>query len=199
MKDRVGGSLQDLIERPEWPYFIPSQLIDLESVKYADSLRRVEKAFPSGTAKEKGDSLEELADCLLGSIKAFKVNPKELTPSGELDRYLTVSKIPGTLLQDWSTYVPVECKNWGEPVGVQVINDLYAKAKKMGSNRGILFSREGVTGTANFDGWREIVNLFVSDRYVTIVINLEDLKSIESGTNPLDVIERYQRAVHVGA
>ncbi len=196
---KSGGSLQELTKRPEWIDFIPSQLVALDRDKYSELLGRVEESLLSGTNKEKGDSLEELADFLLSSIKAFIVGQKTNTSTGELDRFLKISKIPGTFLCDWSLYIPVECKNWNDPVGGDIIDHLYAKARNMDANRGILFSREGVTGNMSHDGWRQIVNLFQNSRYITIVVDIDDLRSINAGTCPLHIIEQCQEKVILSA
>lgn len=194
---QTGGRLLDLVAIPEWVEFVPSQLVTLDLTKYAELLNRVEETLVSGTNKEKGDALEELAEFLLNSIRAFKVEAKTNTATGELDRVLTVSTIPGTFLQQWSSYVPLECKNWNEAVGPGEVDRLYRKACNMRANRGILFSSKGVTGRVGQDGWGEICNLFSQEGYITIVITLEDLQRIKEGICPLKIIENRQRELHL--
>jgi hypothetical protein len=199
-KSHSGGFLlKELIISQAYHDFIPSHLVNIDLSRYNDLLTKVETAITSGTNKEKGDTLEELADYLFKSIRAFQVGKRTNTATSEIDRFLKVSKIPGTFFQDWSSYAPIECKNWSSRVGKPVINDLYGRAVNMKSNVGILFSRQGVTGNMNSDGWRQIINLFNTERYVTIVITIEDLKQIGAGFCPLTLIEDRQASVHLGA
>lgn len=198
LKGDFGGSLAEFITSPAWPEFIPLYLESVNTDKYAKLLAAVEKTIASGTKKQKGDSLEDLAECFLESIKAFKVEKNLNTKTGELDRYLKVSRIPGTFLDDWPIYVPIECKNWKKPADTREISILHTKAEKMRSSRGFMFSRCGVTGNESTDGWGQIRDLFSSKGYVTLVFDLNDLRKIVDGESPLKMIEQQQSRVCLG-
>ena len=79
------------------------------------------------------------------------------------------------------------------------VNQLFSKAGKMNANGGILFSSMGVAGTNVRDGWGQIKTLFIQAKYITIVIDLDDLRSLKSGNNPLTIIERRQTEVYISA
>jgi len=169
-------------------------LVSLEEVKYRVSLDRVKYALAAGSNRDKMVSLEDLAQILLDSVPEFTVNGKKRTRTGELDLWLEVAKIPGTLTQDWVGWPPVECKNWNEPVGSGEVLKLRGKAEEMGANRAILFSSRGVTGGAH-DGWRVIQDQFNKDRFITYVFDLNDLEEISKTLDPIAVFKRLQNDI----
>lgn len=176
--------------------FVPTQLAVLNRSLYSQSLKRVVTALKIGTAEEKGKSLEELVDCLFGCTKVFQVIHNIRTPTREIDRCITVKKIPCTFLQDWSTFVPIECKNRSKPMESRDVGWAIDNAKVMKSNICIIISSNGITGVAGRDARGTIHDIFTRDGISTIVLTLEDLIRINNGTNFLVVLyEKYLEAM----
>ena len=85
--------------------------------------------------------------------------------------------------------MPVECKNWSEPIGSEVISKAVSKAENMGASVSLVFSRMGITGNPGFDGIGEVRNKFLSKQISALVISGDDLRSVANGANFLSILE----------
>ena len=83
--------------------------------------------------------------------------------------------------------VPIECKNWKNPIGSNEIRDFGRDIQKRQLKFGILISKKGVTGDKNKDAIREITDFF-KDGISLIILNLDDIKRVVSGENLITML-----------
>ncbi len=129
---------------------------------------------------EKKTTLENLAQYLFSSIDGLYVEPPKRTGPYELDGIISNSS-EHPFLRTLDKYIPIECKNWKEPVGSPEITQFIGKLSLFKCHTGILLSKEGISGTVNElrkDAYRR------SDIYV-LVFSSEDIKKIIEGTEDL--------------
>jgi len=147
------------------------------------------------SSREKGDKLEYLAKKLLESPYLKFINMKKRTSTGEIDLVFEVKKFEGTLFQDFSDILIVECKNWNNKVGAKEIEAFAYKMKDTNTNVGIIFSRYGITGDPEFvrDAKGVIRDSWKRDKMIIIVLTYDDLRNvIEKGMNFYNLLkERY--------
>jgi hypothetical protein len=158
----------------------------------------IEQAESATTNDAKGKSLEALARHLLTSVPSLKSKYANLhTRSSEIDIVVEYDSSEGRLplFEDLGRYCFVECKNWSEPVGAKHIRDFIGKLEKCRVKLGIVFAKNGVTGTnSGLDALREISSAYDRNGSVVLIFSLGDLRSINDGaafSEALDI--RYDR------
>jgi hypothetical protein len=139
-----------------------------------------------------------LARHLLTSVPSLKSKYANLhTRSSEIDIVVEYDSSEGRLplFEDLGRYCFVECKNWSEPVGAKHIRDFIGKLEKCRVKLGIVFAKNGVTGTnSGLDALREISSAYDRNGSVVLIFSLGDLRSINDGaafSEALDI--RYDR------
>lgn len=83
----------------------------------------------------------------------------------------------------------VECKNWGEPVGVQEVRSLSSVMESKNIGFAILMSRNGITGDRSHDAVATIRDDFKKGRYI-VVLDQADLEEIANGLHPTKKIRQ---------
>lgn len=144
----------------------------------------------SVTTKQVGDSLENLATYI------FSCTNDILVPKGswandmsQFDDILLVT-CDQCFLVKWPPYAIVECKNWGKPLSKQGVNDLIAKLRDSRQHVGIIFSRRGVTGDADYKDAKGKIAIAASHGNVVIVVDDQDLDDLGLGKNLFDLLEQ---------
>lgn len=132
--------------------------------------------------------MEALAAFLFGRSRCFFSLGPIRTATGQIDHLVEKRGITGMFLDEWSSSIVVECKNWEEKIGSQVIVVIAQKAKNSGSNVAIVFCRSGLTGNPGFDGLGAVRNCYSSDRIAIMVLDENDLLSLIEGQNFIDIL-----------
>jgi hypothetical protein len=144
----------------------------------------LEAVLSASNNKEKKDSLESLAGVLLNGIAFVRCKHANLiTRSSEID---IVCEYTGhsrpTLFDEHGRYFLIECKNWKTPIDAKGVRDFLGKLNKTRATLGIIFSRNGVTGTeGSTDGLREIHAAYDKNGTCILVIAEDDLRACENG------------------
>jgi hypothetical protein len=95
----------------------------------------------------KGRRLEDLAKYLLDRCELLEYQNRDHDLiTGEIDLFYRIRCMPGTLFQDWGSWLVVECKNWNRSIGVEQIDHFGAQTSRGDSNVGIMFAVPGVSG-----------------------------------------------------
>jgi hypothetical protein len=166
----------------------------LDRDEFSELLRSV---LLARTNDEKGKTLEELAALLFNGMPFLIVKYRNLrTASSEIDIVVqNQGWRSSTIFDEFGRYFLVECKNWAAPVGAKQVRDFKGKLEKSKVRLGILFAKNGVTGThSGADALLEIHSAFDSRNMFIIVISEEDLKAIENGMNFYNIVdERIDR------
>src|SRR5687767_8953538 len=117
----------------------------------------LERANKSTSAKEKGDSFEELLCYLFMSVPGISIaerNRKNVANTEEIDIAFWNDRSALPFLP-W--IVLVECKNLSEPVGSSDVSWFVTKIRNRGQSFGVLFAANGVTGDGDgMYGWSEL-------------------------------------------
>lgn len=165
-------------------------LSDSEELKnLAESLKSVEEAE---TNNEKGRSLEELASKLFSSIDGFSVKYNNLrTASSEVDIVIEYDRNQyNKVFDEYGRYFLAECKNWDDPVDSKTVRDFQVKVTKTRTKLGFLIAKNGITGKDNsVNALREIYSSFDRDGICIVVLTIEDIKSVISGTDISTLID----------
>jgi len=159
------------------------------SVFLEELLNRVQKASESDDNYSKRISLENLAQYLFSSIEGLYAKPSQRAGPYELDGIITnISSHP--FLRTLDTYIPIECKNWNEPIGSSEITQFIGKLSLFKCKFGILLSKKGLKeNTVNElrkDASRrnEIYVLVFDEKDINLLIEGKDLISL--------LIEKYE-------
>ena len=158
--------------------------------EYLRRLLELVKAASGGNdASEKGKTLENLAQYLFSSIEGFNAEPSTRTGPYELDAIITNSS-NHPFLRTLDTYIPVECKNWREPIGSPEVTQFIGKLSLFKCNTGIIVSKQGIKD--------ETVNELRKDAYrrsniYVLVFNVSDIHSIIQGRDLVSLlIEKFK-------
>lgn len=173
--------------------FVPKELFKIDLEEYKSILVAVKEAV---TADEKKKTLENLSEYVFNSTTIFEiVDADRRTNTAEIDRIASIKAIPATFVQEWGSYLIIECKNWEIPVGSKEISRLGDNIDKAGCKVGVLFSKKGVTGRSNNDrdAVREIRSQYERYRRIIIVFSEKDLNEIAEGKNFLTMMEKKYR------
>jgi len=150
---------------------------------------RVEQSAETDDNAFKRRTLESLAQYLFSSIEGMYSKPSQIAGPYELDGIITnISNHP--FLSRLDTYIPIECKNWKEPIGSPEITQFIGKLNLFQCNNGILLSKNGIK--------EKTVNELRKDAarrngiYV-FVFSERDIKSILNGNDIISLlIEKFE-------
>lgn len=181
------------------PYFLDVHLLDKVYQPNRERLRTLllQLDEPTETTTQRGDALEDFTREFLESCKLFDVLEVSRVNIGQIDAACRVKCIPGLVTQDWSSYLPVECKNWKARVGFPEIATLSKKMEDRHSNTGLLVATEGVTGNWKLfeDALGEIRNEFVRGRRILVIVR-PDLEGLVEGRNLLHLLQEKLDQLH---
>ena len=133
--------------------------------------------------------MESLAQYHFSSLEGFYTEPSTRTGPYELDAIITNSS-NHPFLRTLDTYIPIECKNWREPIGSPEITQFIGKLSLFKCNTGILVSREGIK--------EETVNELSKDAYrrkniYVLVFDAGDIRSVVEGKDLVSLlIEKFK-------
>lgn len=145
--------------------------------------------FEAETPQEKGDRLEAAAEHLIEAVPQFSVADRNLrTLTGEIDLVIENSEVQSAV-NCHSRYFLVECKNWNETVGADTLRDFVGKLSSSKSNLGIIFARNGVSGSEEENAMGVINNTFQQDGTTIVVFTWRDLLDIREGTSFYHLLE----------
>jgi hypothetical protein len=178
----------------DYPTRISTEDYKLDLVNYRNKLQKI---IDSESNKAKKNSLEELAGMLFEAAHRFNVADKNFrTTSSEID--LIIEDETASINSN-SRYAIVECKNWINPIGAPEIRNFKSKVKSHKSNLGIVFSKNGVTGSsvdgAEKDAQAEVTNAYKQDDILLAIFDINDLEVISKGTSFYTLLDKkiYRR------
>ncbi len=149
----------------------------------------IEKADNAKTSHEKKLTYEYLAMFLIGAINGLTIiGHDEQGASEEIDLWVT-NESKHVFWQKMPHAFIVECKNWGNPVGVPEVRNLRAIMDDKNIQLAILMTRNGITGDNSNDAVNTIRNAFRDSKYI-IVLTQADLLEIANGVHPTKKIKK---------
>jgi hypothetical protein len=145
--------------------------------------------FDAETSNEKGDRLEDSAEFLIEGVPHFSVKDRNLrTLSGEIDLVVENSETHSAI-NCHSRYFLVECKNWKETVGADEVRNFAGKLESSNSNLGIIFARNGISGSEGENAKKVINDKFQQKGIAIVVFRWRDLLDIREGNSFYRLLE----------
>lgn len=163
----------------------------------ADFSELLWKANREETPNEKGKSLEHIAEILFDAISCVSVRDTRVsTRPGEID--LIVERTGSkrlTIFDYYGRFIPVECKNWMDPVPVSEVGNFESTLVRTDTNLGVLFAWSGISGEDQDNHAQRLVDNRSPERPTIIVVDERDLYRIAQGKSFYDILDEklYQR------
>jgi restriction endonuclease Mrr len=87
----------------------------------------------------------------------------------------------------------VECKNWVDPVGQQVVSALDGKLMSHRLSQGFLMT----TGTLSADARQQALNLYMSSKVAIVLLDGADMEKFLSEARPVSdlLVEQYRQVL----
>jgi hypothetical protein len=152
-----------------------------------------ERADSAKTHADRGKVLEDLACYVLEAIPGVTVAERNvMNPFGteELDIAVWNRMLPEGL---WflQSLLLVECKNWQDPVDGSLISYFASRMGHAGCNDGILFSANGITGTAEqMTGAHYQIMMALNDGRRILVVTRTELDALSSSAEFAEMLQR---------
>jgi len=142
-----------------------------------------------------GKYLELLAEYLLSVIPGCRTYRRQSSLSTDYDVICSVEGDAIDFRSELGRYFVCECKDWGDPADFTTIAKFCRVLDSVKCRFGILFSREGVSGSsAEKYGARELLKVFQDRGMVIVVIDETDLDEIEKGVSLFTMLRaRYEQ------
>jgi hypothetical protein len=180
----VLSQMQILIEASERQ----EQAVSKDEGSWSATIRRafrefIKKANEAETNHAKKLSYEYLGIFLITAIDGLTVIGHDTRgASEEIDLWVSNDSNDSFWRSIRSPFI-VECKNWGEPVGVQEVRNLSSIMESKNIGFAILMARNGITGDRSHDAVATIRDDFRKGRYI-VVLDQSDLEEIANGLHP---------------
>ena len=151
------------------------------------------------TNNEKGLALEKLVSLLFGSVPGTRVG-RQRVPNAfeteEVDLLLWNEK-----LQDGFYFmphlIPVECKNWTNPVGSKDVDYFCGKLELCRYEYGVLIAANGISGDKDeLTDAQFIVASHLAKGIRVLVIKLDDLKNVNSTESLVELVIQKTMDLH---
>ena len=133
------------------------------------------KLLESDNSYQKGVSLEEVASYFIDNIEGLKITGNRIKTGTEEIDLSTINISLDKDLWEMGAYILIECKNWHEKVGIQVIRGLSHISELKGNKTTILFSANGLTSQAD----QEILRTALNGRFI-LSITKEELYNLKT-------------------
>ena len=138
-----------------------------------------------------GKTLEILSDYILSVVPGFRTNIRQRTPSTDYDIVFSIEGSAIDFRSELGRYVICECKDWTKKVDFTTIAKFCRILASTKSKTGILFSREGISGTKNNkNAARELLKVFHDSELTILILNSADIKSLIDGKNLISILRK---------
>ena len=141
-----------------------------------------------------GNALELIAEYLMACMPGCCTTRRLRSESTDYDVVCRVEGVDLDFRSELGRYFVCECKDWSSPADFTVVAKFCRILDSVKARFGILFSREGHSGTAHTaDAERERVKVFQNRGLVIVVLTEGDLRHVSAGGNLIHLLkERYE-------
>lgn len=170
---------------------------DQEPVTNSEIRERLRDLYESADTvenpRQKGDLLEEFAELLFNEhipdTEVLRVNSE--TGSEEFDLVLRNNQ-ESAPWEDLSAIIMVECKNWNESVGANVVHTLNSKADILGANctTGILLSWNGISGSEYEDAAHQRIRELKQQEFEVLHFDKDEMESMIETDTPNEIFDQ---------
>lgn len=149
----------------------------------------IKKANEAETTNAKKLSYEYLAIFLITAIDGLTVIGHDTRGASEEIDLWVENGSTHSFWQNVGHIFIVECKNWGDPIGVQQVRNLSSIMETKNIGFAILLTRNGITGDTWHDAVAAIRDDFKKGRYI-VVLDQSDVEEIANGLHPTKKIRQ---------
>jgi hypothetical protein len=142
-----------------------------------------------------GKVLERLADYVLSCVSGCRTARRKKSYSTDYDIVCSLEGPDVDFRSDFGRYFVCECKDWNKPADFTTFAKFTRVLDSMKARFGIIFSRNGITGTGSTtDAVREQLKVFQDRGMVIIVINADDLDFVAQSGNFVGLMrDKYEK------
>lgn len=145
-----------------------------------------------------GLALERLAHYVLSAIPGCRAYRRKRSASTDYDVVCGMEGVDLDFRSNLGRYFLCECKDWESPANFSAFAKFCRVLDSAKCQFGILFSKEGITGTArNTDATREQLKVFQDRGMVVVVVGLKDLEQIAGGANLITMLRAKYEEVRL--
>lgn len=193
-------------EIPEDAYFPEALLQNVEDTSWMTEFAsareaasyRVNPYYVRHLLKQLGDgtgrALEKLAEYVMSCMPGCRTMRRKFTYSTDYDLVCAMEGVDVDFRSEFGRYFVCECKDWTTPANMTAMAKFCRILDSTKSRFGILFSRNGISGSGESENAeREQLKVFQDRGIVIIVLDLPDLESIAMGVNLVALLrKRYE-------
>jgi hypothetical protein len=142
-----------------------------------------------------GKALELLAEYLLSAMPGCRASRRQQSYSTDYDVVCTLEGLDLDFRSELGRYFVAECKDWSLPADVTAFAKFCRVLDSVKCHFGILFSREGISGTGKSeDAAREQLKVYQDRGMVVVVVTRDDLESVAAGENFITMLRsKYEQ------
>ncbi len=153
------------------------------------------KNLLSQLGRSEGTALEELAEYTMVCMPGCRTSRRRKSPSTDYDVVCSMEGFDVDFRSELGRYFVCECKDWNRPADFTTMAKFCRVLDSVKSKFGILFSKEGISGSGDTrNAEREQLKVFQDRGMVIVVVDLEDLERVAGGANFVNILRRkYER------
>ena len=145
-----------------------------------------------------GTTLELLAQYLMSCMPGCRTRRRLLSNSTDYDVVCAMEGFDLDFRSELGRHFVCECKDWGKPADFSVMAKFGRILDSTKSRFGILFSKDGITGTGKMkDAEREQVKIFQSTGKIIVVLGLQELERVAEGANLIALLRNQYETVRL--
>lgn len=145
-----------------------------------------------------GKTLERLAEYLVSCIPGCRTTRRARGGSTDYDVICSMEGPALDFRADLGRCFICECKDWNAPADFTVFAKFARVLDSIKASFGILFSSEGITGSARHeDAWLDQMKVFHDRGMVIVVVSCADLDLLAKGANFVSMLRRKYEEVRL--
>jgi hypothetical protein len=145
-----------------------------------------------------GKTLELLAQYLMSCMPGCRTRARLLSGSTDYDVVCAMEGFDLDFRSEFGRHFVCECKDWDKPADFSVMAKFGRILESTKSKFGILFSKDGITGTGKMkDAKLEQLKYFQQTGNVIVVLGLQDLKRVADGANLIALLRNQYETVRL--
>ena len=145
-----------------------------------------------------GKRVEQLAGYILSCMPGCRTNLRQRSKSTDYDIVCSMEGFEVDFRSEMGRYFVSECKDWSKPADFTTMAKFCRVLDSTKSRFGILFSKQGITGTGKTtDAEREQLKVFQDRGMVIVVINQSDLEFVAGGGNFINLLRRKYEKIRL--
>jgi hypothetical protein len=145
-----------------------------------------------------GVPLEQIAGYLMSCMAGCRTTQRLRSPSTDYDVVCAMEGFELDFRSEFGRHFVCECKDWQKPADFSTMAKFCRVLDGAKSRFGILFSKNGISGEGGMrDAALEQLKIFQDRGVIIVVLNKEDLRSIQQGANLVALLRRRYEDVRL--